>query len=192
MHHNRKMKDTDDTFNMISGTNGIMGAADTIWVITKNRRADEVATLDITGRDVRQSSTAIKFNKEAFQWETLGDADWLEDQRARLAYRESPIVKTIKRLLEQSVEKRWDGTAKELLDAGKYIAKTYLAATPQKLGYALKPLDQPLFEYDGILHTTTGHGNAGKVHHFYYSGNEMNDFVEIDEQMPFDETGPQE
>ena len=187
VHHNRKMKDTDDTFNMISGTNGIMGAADTIWVITKNKRADEVATLDITGRDVQQSSTAIKFNKDAFQWETLGDADWLEEQRARLAYGESPIVKTVKRLLEQSAEKRWDGTAKELLEAGKYIAKAYLAPTPQKLGYALKPLDQPMFEYDGILHTTTGNGSGGKKHHFYYSGNENNGFNETEEPSPFDE-----
>ena len=117
----------------------------------------------------------------------MGDADWLEEQRARLAYGESPIVKTVKRLLEQSAEKRWDGTAKELLEAGKYIAKAYLAPTPQKLGYALKPLDQPMFEYDGILHTTTGNGSGGKKHHFYYSGNENNGFNETEEPSPFDE-----
>ena len=29
VHHNRKMRDDDDPFNMISGTNGIMGASDT-------------------------------------------------------------------------------------------------------------------------------------------------------------------
>ena len=47
VHHNRKMKDEDDPFNMISGTNGIMGAADTIWAIIKGKRSDNEATLTV-------------------------------------------------------------------------------------------------------------------------------------------------
>lgn len=185
VHHNRKRADDDDPFNMISGTTGIMGAADTIWVITKGKRTDETATLDITGRDVQQSRTAIQFNKDSFQWEALGDADEYKNRQARHEYNKSPIVRTIKKLLEQG-NGRWDGTAKELLTAGKFIANTYLAVSAQDLGYALKPLGGPLFEYDGILYTTTPNGNAGKVHHFYYSGNEINDFTEIEEPAPFD------
>lgn len=63
VHHNRKMKDEDDPFNMISGTNGIMGAADTIWVIIKPSRDSDEAVLHITGRDVPQSDTVITFDK---------------------------------------------------------------------------------------------------------------------------------
>ena len=98
VHHNRKMKDDDDPFNMISGTNGIMGAADTIWTITKAKRTDEEATLHITGRDVEQSDTVIQFNKNTWRWETVGEAGALAEQRAREEYDSSPIVKTIKKL----------------------------------------------------------------------------------------------
>lgn len=185
VHHNRKAKDEDDPFNMISGTNGIMGAADTIWTITKNKRADGEAVLHITGRDVPQSDTAIKFNKETWMWDSLGSADWLAEQRARQAYNDSPIVKTIKKLLDQSPEHRWDGTATELLAAGKYIARTFLAPTAQKLGYELKALDSPLMEYDGIIHVAAGHGTSSKKHSFYYQ--DMGQFEELtdQEELPF-------
>lgn len=169
VHHNRKMKDDDDPFNMISGTNGVMGAADTIWTITKKRRSDEEAVLHITGRDVEQSDTVIRFDKSEWRWKPMGAADWLAEQRARLAYDESPVVKTIKKLLEQSPAHRWDGTAKDLMEAGKYIARTYLAVNYHKLGHEIKALEKPLFEYDGIVHATakTG-GKGGAKHTFYY------------------------
>jgi len=168
VHHNRKMRDDDDPFNMISGTNGIMGAADTIWTITKAKRLDDEATLHITGRDVEQSDTVIRFDKESWTWKPMGSADWLAEQRARLAYNESPIVKTIKKLLEQSPDHRWDGTAKDLMIAGRFIAKTYLAPNEKKLGRDINDLEKPLFDYDGIVHATTGNGNTGKKHSFYY------------------------
>lgn len=168
VHHNRKMRDDDDPFNMISGTNGIMGAADTIWTITKAKRLDDEATLHITGRDVEQSDTVIRFDKESWTWKPMGSADWLAEQRARLAYNESPIVKTIKKLLEQSPGHRWDGTAKDLMIAGRFIARTYLAPNEKKLGRDINDLEKPLFDYDGIVHATTGNGNAGKKHSFYY------------------------
>ena len=169
VHHNRKMKDDDDPFNMISGTNGIMGAADTIWTVTKARRADEEAALHVTGRDVAQSDTVIRFDKESWTWKPLGAADWLAEQRARQAYDSSPIVKTIKKLLEQSPARRWDGTAKDLMEAGKYIVRTYLAVNPTKLGHEIKALEKPLFDFDGIVHAfSKTSGTGGKKHHFYY------------------------
>ena len=168
VHHNRKMKDDDDPFNQISGTNGIMGAADTTWVITKAKRTDDEATLHITGRDVPQSDTVMRLDKASWTWKPLGGVEQVADQRARQTYEGSPIVKTIKRLLEQSPAGRWDGTAKELMEAGKYIARTYLAVNAKKLGHELKALDGSLFEYDGIVHATATHGTGGKKHHFYY------------------------
>lgn len=169
VHHNRKMKDDDDPFNMISGTNGIMGAADTIWTITKAKRADEEAALHITGRDVAQSDIAIRFDKDTWTWKPLGSVDWLAEQRARLAYDGSPIVKTIKKLLDQSPARRWDGTAKDLMEAGKYIARTYLAVNTTKLGHEIKAIEKLLFDYDGIVHATTKMGGkGGSKHHFYY------------------------
>lgn len=180
VHHNRKMKDDGDPFNMISGTNGLMGAADTIWTITKANRADDEATLHVTGRDVAQSDTVIRFDKSSWTWKPMGSADWLAEQRARLAYDGSPIVKTIKKLLDQSPGHRWDGTAKDLMEAGKYIARTYLAVNTTKLGHEIKALEKPLFDFDGIVHTAarTG-GNGGRKHSFYYQ--DLGQFEELPE-----------
>ena len=180
------MKDDDDPFNMISGTNGIMGAADTIWTITKAKRADEEATLHIIGRDVEQSDTVIRFDKDTWTWKPIGGAAWLAEQRARQAYDSSPIVRTIKKLLEQSPARRWDGTAKDLLEAGKYIARTYLAVNSHKLGHEIKSLERPLFDYDGIVHAVRSHGNAGKKHSFYYQDlGELEELPE-EEQLPIE------
>lgn len=182
VHHNRKMRDDGDPFNMISGTNAIMGAVDTVWTITKDKRSDGSATLHVTGRDVAQSDTVIQFNKAAWKWDAIGEAGWLAEQEARAEYDQSPIVQTVKKLLSQSNEHRWDGTAKDLMEAGKYIARTYLAVDNQKLGYAIRDLEKPLFEYDKIVHSASKtSGNGGKKHHFYYQDFDS-EFEELPEQ----------
>lgn len=167
VHHLRKMKDTDDPFNQISGTNGIFGGLDTSIVLTREKRSDKDAKLSITGRDIDYQEKVVTF--ENGKWSMRGDADFLERERARLEYENSPIVKTIRKLLEQSPEKRWDGTAKDLLESGKILAGTYIATTAQDLGYKLKALDSALFNNDQIIHSANTRGGAGKKHHFYYS-----------------------
>lgn len=190
VHHNRKMRDDSDPFNMISGTNGIMGAADTIWTITKDNRTDDSAVLHITGRDVAQSDTVIHFDKSTWKWGAVGEAGWLAEQQARAEYDENPIVKTIKKLLEQCPGHRWDGTAKDLMDAGRFIARTYLAPNTKKLGKDLTALEKPLFDYDGIVHDTASHGTAGKKHSFWYR--DMAQFEELpdggQEETPWSDT----
>jgi len=166
VHHNRKMVDKEDPFNMISGTTGIMGAADTVFVITKESRNAETATLHITGRDIEQSDTIIRFNKVTCRWEVVGDANELAKQKAVEEYHNSPIVTTIKALLAEASERRWDGTAKKILEAGERFTGRPIAPTTQKLSGELKRLGKLLCEYDSISHTTTSNGNAGLVHHF--------------------------
>ncbi len=179
VHHNRKMRDDDDPFNMISGTNGIMGASDTTWVLMKDKRSDGEVVLYVTGRDVEQSDTVIRFNKDTWRWEVVGEVAQLAEERARAAYDQSPVVTTIKKLLEQSHSHRWSGTAKELMEAGKYITKTYLAPNSQKLGYLIRDLEKPLFEYDGIIYSAKSNGTGGKKHDFYYQN--LDQFEEIPE-----------
>lgn len=189
VHHNRKMRDDGDPFNMISGTNAIMGAVDTVWTITKDKQSDGSATLHVTGRDVAQSDTVIQFNKAAWKWDAIGEAGRLAEQEARAEYDQSPIVQTVKKLLDQSNEHRWDGTAKDLMEVGKYIARTYLAVDNQKLGYAIRDLEKPLFEYDKIVHSSSGNGTGGKKHHFYYQdlGSEFEELSE-QEEIPWADT----
>ena len=52
VHHTRKQQ-ADDKFDMISGTNGLLGAADGAFLLQKERRTDSAAKLDISGRDLQ-------------------------------------------------------------------------------------------------------------------------------------------
>lgn len=167
-HHLRKMKDSDDPFNMISGTTGLSGAADTMLVLTKEKRGDEHATLSTVGRDIDGGDTVLRFNKDTCRWENLGDADWFKEQQARQEYEESPIVLTVKRLLAQSPE-GWTGTAQQLLEAGTFIARTRLADSPRSLTSKLKDLGGLLIETDNIAYEYKWNGNGGGKHRFYYA-----------------------
>ena len=50
VHHTRKQR-AEDIFEMISGTNGLMGAADGAMILNKEKRTSMNAALAITGRD---------------------------------------------------------------------------------------------------------------------------------------------
>lgn len=168
VHHLRKMADDSDPFNRISGTNGLMGAADTALVLTKEKRGDENATLSVVGRDVESSDTVLRFNRNSCRWENLGDADWFAERQARVEYQGNGLVRTIKKLLEQSPGGMWSGSSQQLLDAGRYIAHTSLADSARALTSKLKGLDNLLLEYDGIAHERKGNGSGGGKHRFYY------------------------
>lgn len=186
VHHLRKMADDSDPFNRISGTNGLMGAADTALVLTKEKRGDEHATLSIVGRDIDGGDTVLRFNKDTCRWENLGDADWFAEQQARQEYQESPIVKTIVKLLEQSPD-GWTGTAGDLLTAGRFIARTALADSTQSLTNKLKGLDKPLLEYDGITHERKRNGSGGGKHIFRHVNAPQFEELSQTEINPFSE-----
>lgn len=171
VHHLRKMGDDGDPFNRISGTAAIFGAADVAMVLSREKRQDSQTTFSFEGRDIESGSTVLEFDKEVFRWKLLGDADWLAEERARLRYRNDPIVQTVKKLLEQHPE-GWSGTATQLLDAGKVLAGQYMAANPRDLSRKLVALDKPLFDYDGIVHDRASHGSGGGKHRFYYRSTE--------------------
>ena len=46
VHHTRKQQ-SDDRFDMISGTNGLLGAADGAFLLSKEKRTNNSATLDV-------------------------------------------------------------------------------------------------------------------------------------------------
>lgn len=182
VHHNRKMRDEDDPFNMISGTNGIMGAADTIWTIIKNKRSENEATLHITGRDVEQSDTVISFDKSVWKWKPMGALDLIVSQREREEYDNDPVVQTIKALLKDGGE--WKGSAAELMAEGKRICKRPIAVSAQAIGYALRKLNDKLLDYDGIVHKVAPHGSAGKKHFFFFEN--WTYAADLQEEIPMD------
>lgn len=67
VHHTRKQQD-EDKFNMISGTNGLLGAADGAFLLEKNRRTDRHAALEITGRDQQEQRLYLEHDPETLLW----------------------------------------------------------------------------------------------------------------------------
>lgn len=72
VHHLRKMKDETDPFAQISGTNGIFGAADSAFVMTRDRRVDDTTKLSVTGRDLEEFELALRLDKTQCRWQNLG------------------------------------------------------------------------------------------------------------------------
>ena len=187
IHHLRKLGDDSDPFARISGSNGISGAADTMMVLAKDRRSEETATLSITGRDVEQNDLVLRFNKSSCLWENLGDADAFAERKAHMEYMDSPIIRTVKKLLEQAPDGTWSGSAQQLLDAGRFIARTSLADSTQSLTNKLKGLDRLLLEYDGISHERKRNGSGGGKHIFRYVDAPQFEELEQTEIDPFSE-----
>jgi hypothetical protein len=73
IHHCRKMS-AADPFDEVSGTLGLTGAADATLVL-RRERGDHDATLFVTGRDLDEQETALRFDKTYALWTILGDAE---------------------------------------------------------------------------------------------------------------------
>ena len=74
LHHNRKAE-SDDPLDLVSGTFGLTGAVDHLWIIRRSRgQAD--AEMYVTGRDVEDDADlALSFDKASAQWHLLGRAE---------------------------------------------------------------------------------------------------------------------
>ena len=165
VHHLRKMEDTSDPFNRIAGTNGLSGAADTNIVLARASRQDVETAFHLTGRDVEEQHLAIRFNKERFRWEVMGDAADLETQRLAAAYEENLWVQTIRRGVDQAPDHRWQATAVGLMKGCAALYGRCPADTPQAAGRQLEALFPLLLERDCIQHTSR-YSSGSRVHIF--------------------------
>lgn len=82
IHHDRKAE-ADDPFDTISGTLGLTAPLDTMCVMKKQNGN---VVLYVRGRDVDESETALKFDKDTCRWSFHGNAAELNrsDQRQRI------------------------------------------------------------------------------------------------------------
>lgn len=85
VHHVRKQT-ARDPFDAVSGTLGLTGAADTVWVLNRSRREGE-AVLHVTGRDVDDQELALAWNGTAGLWSLLGPA-----QEHRLSKEQTQVL----------------------------------------------------------------------------------------------------
>ena len=73
VHHLRKQGDSDP-FNMLSGTNGLAGGVDTMFVLDKSKRCSANATLYCSGRDIEDREIELCFDKENCVWNFVSDS----------------------------------------------------------------------------------------------------------------------
>ena len=163
VHHLRKMADESDVYNMISGSTALMGAADTVFVISKKKRTDEDATMSMTGRDIEQSSIVVQFNKYDYLWEVRGTAEEVEAKKERQEYENSPIVITIKELIKRNPMGGWKGSAAELMKAVYDVTGKKLAESATGVGKLISKYEYRL-HCDDIEHTVTR--SATRTHTF--------------------------
>ena len=73
VHHLRKQGDSDP-FNMLSGTNGLAGGVDTMFVLDKSKRCSTNATLYCSGRDIEDREIELSFDKDSCTWNFVSDS----------------------------------------------------------------------------------------------------------------------
>lgn len=108
VHHTRKLQ-SDDKFDMISGTNGLLGAADGAFVLCKKCRTDNEATLDITGRDQQDMRLHLSRNADRLVWEL----DSIETELWKKP--PEPLLEKVSQFLLQN-QTEWSGTPTELCE----------------------------------------------------------------------------
>ena len=138
VHHTRK-QNAGDKFDMISGTNGLLGAADGAFLLQKEKRTAKTATLDISGRDQQDQRLFLIRNDERLVWE-------LERVETEL-WKEKPDP-----LLEAIADKItaenpiWDGSIPDFMDLIE------MDITPIQLGMKLNVTAGRLLNEYGILY----------------------------------------
>jgi hypothetical protein len=143
VHHLNKMRDVNDPYDRISGSTGLMGAADTTILIVRDRKSEN-ANVTFTGRDVWGDDFPIRMHNGRWSAVSL-EAIELEE------YESDPIVQTCKELLRQAFGGSVRISLQDFLDAAVRIRGTCVAATKNELSKKLEALTPKLLQYDGIV-----------------------------------------
>ncbi len=107
VHHTRKME-AEDSFDMISGTNGLLGAADGAFILSKKKRTENEASLDIVGRDQPDQRLNLEFDREKCIW------NFKSAETELWKAQPDPLLDAVSMLLTDD-NPVWTGTATELL-----------------------------------------------------------------------------
>lgn len=108
VHHLRKVKDLDDPFNDVSGSTGIAGAADTIFIMSR-ARSDKNADLIVSGRDINYQEFELLFDQCRWQLQKIKTENEIQQEET------PPFIKALLIFLFQLDKNEWVGTASELL-----------------------------------------------------------------------------
>ncbi len=109
VHHTRKQP-AGDSFEMISGTTGLLGCADGSLLMQKKKRTDIEATIDVVGRDQQDQILYLRKVPETQIWQ-------LEKTENEL-HKEPPdsILEAVSKLVSPD-RREWTGSPSELAEA---------------------------------------------------------------------------
>lgn len=107
IHHLRKAPDSDP-FNMVSGSTGIIGAVDSIYVLEKQKRIENAAILHVTGRDIEDMQIKLELDRDPPVWRFTGYGSKATGEIA-------PIITAVSAFMSERDE--FFGTATELFNA---------------------------------------------------------------------------
>ena len=157
VHHTRKKADKDP-FNTVSGSTGITGAADNIYVLKKNDSASEFAKLYMRGRDVTERVLTLQF--EECRWICLGEGSIKEDSFMN----DGAMLSLISFLKHEEI---FEGTASELcMRLGLNIGANNLSAKLRKYEESLS---------DAGIEFNKEKKNHTRIITLIYSGNNCGD-----------------
>jgi len=116
IHHTRKLHD-DDPLNTLSGSMGLVGSVDGVFVLEKDTRTGHDAKLTIANRDTEGFCFKLLFDPEHCKWAFGGNYDAQAEKKAEQAGKDEWLIL----LVDELVQDAWSGTATELCDALKAI-----------------------------------------------------------------------
>ena len=161
VHHPRKLKDGDDPFNEVSGSTGIIGAADTNFIL-KRKRSDNTATLLVSGRDVEYQELTLQFND--LVWELVERKNSDDIHKAEIPDFLFRVAEFMKNRTE------WVGTATELL-----VDMQETEITPNVVTKYLGQFTCDVLEPDGIEYRTKRTGKSRLIKFIRNDSGDEND-----------------
>lgn len=108
VHHLRK-REASDPHMMISGTTGIVGAADGSYVLCKEHPGDVETQLYVRGRDIEEKQFTLEQDKEFGEWMMVEC-----DRPLQSLLENEPILVHVVEFVRE--RKLFDGTATELVE----------------------------------------------------------------------------
>lgn len=133
LHHLRKMRSTTDRFEDISGTVGISGAVDGMFIMEKEKRDTNDCRLSVIGRDVEYSE--MKLNLNGMDWELVQE---LSEEEVL----EEAIPSEVKLVAAFTFESgHWSGTTSQLVNELKLtdVSPPFLASGSHSITASSSP-----------------------------------------------------
>ncbi len=149
VHHTRKEMG-EDIFDSISGTNGLLGAADGAFLLCKKKRTSNEAVMDVTGRDQQDMRLHLSKDPQRLVW-NLEQAEtelWVEPPE--------PLLEKISEICFSDSDS-WCGTATELCE------KLRVDMKPNVLTMRLNVNASRLLKEYGIRYESTRSHGGRKV-----------------------------